>query len=431
MITIDAKSTTFLNDVKTIRQSSKMNADQIRHVDAILDSVRNRGDKAVIDYAKKFDGVELTTDEFRVTPDEIDQASEILSRNAKSAIDRAYENISIFSRQRIPENWSFSPRDGVCLGEKFVPFSRIGAYIPGGTAPLASTVIHTLGIAKVAGVHDVVLTTPVGPSKKVHPAIIYAATVSGATEIYRLGGVYAIGALAFGTESIKKVEKIVGPGNAYVAAAKQRVYGQVALDLVAGPSEVLIIADGDANPVFIAADMLAQAEHGSGAEIAILVTDSDEIITGVQQGLVDQCRMLGRRKEIQQVIDNGTFFIKVRGIEEAIAVANELACEHIEILTEKPAAVAEKITSAGAIFLGAWTPEAVGDYIAGPSHVLPTSGTAHCFSGLTVNDFFRRISVVEYGKQALARESEPIREFSRMEELDAHGQAVQIRFDGN
>ena len=418
-----------LDDLYTARPNPRMNLNETSRIDGILDDIKKNGDNAVINYAKEFDGVELTADEFLVRADEIENAAANLGEEAKKAINVAYENIATFSRQHVPHNWTFSPRTGVRLGERYAPFSRVAAYIPGGKAPLVSTVIHTVTLAKVAGVQNIAMTTPVGTSGEVHPAILYAAKISGATEVYRLGGVYAIGALAFGTESIKKVEKIVGPGNAYVVAAKQKVYGQVALDLVAGPSEVLIIADGNANPTFIAADMLAQAEHGSGHEMVILITDSDEIISRVRQELVTQCSNLQRRKMIQTVLDEGTYLIKVSHLEAAIDIANQLAPEHLEILTADPRKVVEKITAAGAIFIGAWTPEAIGDYLAGPSHVLPTSGAARCFSGLTVYDFFRRMSTVEYNKEALVREAGIISEFSQMEKLDGHGHAAKIRFD--
>ena len=429
MRVLNFKDANFSADVSLICQRSVVDRELDRQVDEILGCVRQRGDEALIDYAKQFDHVELSVSDFLVKRSEIEEAEAALSERSKQAIQRAYENVLTFSRKRVPQTWNFSPRQGVILGERYIPFSRIGAYIPGGQAPLASTVIHTITIAKAAGVPEIIVTTPVGASKKVDPAILYAASIGGATEIYRLGGVYAIGALAYGTDSIQPVEKIVGPGNAFVAAAKRKVYGHVALDLVAGPSEILIIADHDANPAFIAADMLAQGEHGSGHEIAVLLTDSDEVLRRVHQELHRQCNDLRRQHSIQSVLKNGTYLMRVRDLGQAIEFTNKFAPEHLEVLTQDPYNIVEKITTAGAIFIGAWTPEPVGDYVAGPSHVLPTTGAGRSFSGLTIDSFFRRISTVQYDERALAEESSIIEQFSRMENLDAHGRSVKIRFE--
>ena len=303
--------------------------------------------------------------------------------------------------------------------------------MPGGAAPLVSTVIHTIAMARVAGVAEIAVTSPATDAGTINPAIVYAAITAGATEIYRLGGVYAIAALAYGTETVRPVEKIVGPGNAYVTAAKKQVYGTVALDLVAGPSEVMIIADQSASPAFIAADMLAQAEHGSGLEKAVLLTDFEPLIEKVVEELGSQSEQLGRREAVQAVLDNGIYLVRLESIEQAVDVANRYAPEHLEIMTETPRDTAAGIVAAGAIFLGPWTPEPVGDFVAGPSHVLPTGGTARFFSGLTVDQFYRRTSIVEYDRDALAAEADAVAEFSRVEELDAHGRSVAIRFTDN
>ena len=380
-------------------------------------------------FARRFDQVELSPAEFRVSEGELEGAAGGVARRTRAAIDLALANITAFARKRLPQDWTFSPRPGVVLGERFVPLSRIAAYIPGGAAPLVSTVLHTLGLARAAGVPELVLATPPGPDKQVNPAILYAAQTVGVTEVYRLGGAYAIGALAYGTATVPKVEKIVGPGNAYVTAAKRQVYGHVALDLVAGPSEVLIIADDSARAEFVAADMLAQAEHGSGAEQAVLVTTSDRLLEETAKELERQAAAGERQDCIRMVLGRGVFLIRAADLEQAAAIANDYAPEHLEIMTADPQAVAAGISCAGAVFLGEWTPEPVGDYVAGPSHVLPTGGAARCFSGLTIEQFFRRISQVQYDREALAREADALAEFAKVEELDAHGRAVSIRFN--
>lgn len=419
----------FEDQVAAMRSGTTIQEEIYDDVARIIAGVRDKGDAAVSDYARTFDNVELAADEFLLNEQEINAATARIPDAAKAAIRTAHENISAFARKRLPKTWSFTPRDGVILGERFQPLSRIGAYIPGGSAPLVSTVIHTISMAGVAGVPQIAVVTPAAPDKTVNPAIVYAATIAGATEIYRLGGVYAIAALAFGTASVRRVEKIVGPGNDYVQAAKQLVYGQVALDMVAGPSEVLIIADDSANAAYIAADLLAQAEHGSGHEKAVLLTTSDSLIDAVRSEVQRQTAQLQRRKCIRQVIDNGMFLIRVKDLRQATTIASEYAPEHLEIMTSHPESTAEEITAAGAIFLGQWTPEPVGDFVAGPSHVLPTSGSARYFSGLTVDQFFRRTSLVRYDKAALEAEAAAIAAFAQMEQLDAHGRSVSIRFD--
>ncbi len=419
----------FEDQVATMRSGTTIREEIYDDVARIIAGVRDKGDAAVSDYARTFDNVELAADEFLLNEQEINAATARIPDAAKAAIRTAHENISAFARERLPKTWTFTPRDGVILGERFQPLSRIGAYIPGGSAPLVSTVIHTISMAGVAGVPQIAVVTPAAPDKTVNPAIVYAATIAGATEIYRLGGVYAIAALAFGTASVRRVEKIVGPGNDYVQAAKQLVYGQVALDMVAGPSEVLIIADDSANAAYIAADLLAQAEHGSGHEKAVLLTTSDSLIDAVRSEVQRQTAQLQRRECIRQVIDNGMFLIRVKDLRQATIIASEYAPEHLEIMTSHPEDTAEEITAAGAIFLGQWTPEPVGDFVAGPSHVLPTGGSARYFSGLTVDQFCRRTSLVRYDKAALEAEAAAIAAFAQMEQLDAHGRSVSIRFD--
>ena len=315
------------------------------------------------------------------------------------------------------------------LGVRFAPMDRVGVYVPGGTAPLISTVLHTVTLAAVAGVEEIVVVTPPREDGSVHPAILYAARTAGATEVYRLGGVYAIGALAFGTETVRKVELIAGPGNAYVTAAKRQVYGFVAVDLVAGPSEIMVIADDKADPAHVAADMLSQAEHGSGWEQAVLVTTEGDLIESVRAELERQREFLSRRECVDRVLADGVFLIQVESLDDAAALASRYAPEHLEIITRRAGTLAKKVTAAGAVFLGPWTPEPVGDFVAGPSHVLPTGGAGRYFSGLTVDKFFRRMSVVNYQKQALREEADAIAAFAEAEGLDAHGRSARIRLE--
>ncbi|QSH40886.1 histidinol dehydrogenase [Lentisphaerota bacterium ZTH] len=397
-------------------------------VKAILKGVRERGDTALTEYARKFDKAELTPEQFLVDDEELKKAGRKVDSECKKAVKEALKNVMFFSEQRIPAPWSCSPRPGVIVGERFEPMDRIGVYVPGGTAPLVSTVIHTAGIARAAGVKEIVAVTPPGPDGEVHPAVLYAMRQAGVTEVYRLGGVYGIAALAYGTESIRKVEKIVGPGNAYVTAAKKLVYGEVAIDMVAGPSEIMIIADGNCNPEFIAADILSQAEHGSGLEQAVLLSTDKDLIDKVEQEISVQKKLLDRQQTVEKVIENGVFLIEVEDLDSAADIASLYAPEHLEIQCARAGNIAKKVRAAGAIFIGQWTPEPIGDFCAGPSHVLPTAGSARFFSGLTVEGFFRRMSIVNYHKSALKKEVDTAVKFAEMEGLDAHGRSASIRF---
>jgi len=327
----------------------------------------------------------------------------------------------------MPRNWQAEVRPGVTLGEKFEPLDRVGVYIPGGTAPLVSTVIHTAGIASAAGVKEIVAVTPARRDGTVHPAVLYAMKLAGVTEIYRLGGVYGVAALACGTESVRKVEKIVGPGNAYVTAAKRLLYGEVAIDMVAGPSEILVIADETADPAFIAADLLSQAEHGSGLEQAVLVTTSAPLMEQVEAEFLRQKASLPRLATVDRVMEHGLFLILAPNLNRAAEIASRYAPEHLEIQTVRPERLVKRITAAGAIFLGPWTPEPVGDFCAGPSHVLPTASSARYFNGLETPGFFRRSSIVRYSEKALQREVSVIEAFAGMEGLAAHGRSGTIR----
>lgn len=393
----------------------------------IIDEVRRRGDEALCDFAEKFDHARLAPSQFRLGDEEVDKACKSVSPEDREAIDMAVTHIQEFYSHTLPKDWSYSPRPGVVLGEQFHPLDIVGCYIPGGTAPLVSTVCHTVAIARTAGVKDIVVCTPPGGAKGIHPALLYACRAAGATAIYRLGGVYAIAAMAIGTATIPKVEKICGPGNAYVAAAKRRLYGEVALDLVAGPSEVLVIADDTANPVYLAADILSQAEHGSGREQAVLVSTDRRILDEAAREIVRQAASLKRQECVQKVLENGLFLVEAADLEDAARIASLYAPEHLELQVADPKALAPKITAAGAIFMGEYTPEPVGDYIAGPSHVLPTGGTARFFNGLTGDAFFRRTSLLSYDREALLREQPALARLTAAEGLDAHGRSAAIR----
>ncbi len=417
----------FKSNLKLMRNNCGLPLEIEKDVAAILKNVRTIGDLSIIEYAKRYDNVDLNPPEFQLNTVDIESAASQLDSKIKDAIRKSHDNIRSFSEQFTPQSWHYSPRLGVKMGERFVPLNRVVAYIPGGNVPLVSTVIHTVTLAKVAGVKEIIITTPVGPTKLIHPAIRYAASIAGASAVYRLGGVYAIGAFAYGTETIAKVDKIVGPGNAYVSTAKKLVYGSVGIDMIAGPSEIAIIADNTANPGFVAADMLAQAEHGSGYELSILVTNSTSLISKVKEEIYLQVHHHKNPDQIKQVIDHGFYLISVNNLNEALQVINEIAPEHVEIMTENARELAAQITTAGAIFIGPWTPEPVGDYIAGPSHVLPTGGTATFFSGLTTGQFLRRISVIEYDRNALLDESGAICDLAGIEDLPGHQRAIAIR----
>lgn len=396
-------------------------------VSRILFEVKLMGNVAIKKFAKLYDRVNLSPNNFLVDEEEVKEASTLVDSESKQAIKTALTNITDFAKKRIPAPWSYSPRTGVIVGERFEPLDRVAVYIPGGTAPLVSTVIHTAGIAKAAGVKEIVAITPPARDRSVHPAILYALRKVGVSEIYRLGGVYGIAAMAYGTSTIKKVEKIVGPGNAYVTAAKKLVYGEVAIDMVAGPSEIMIIADEETNPDYVAADMLSQAEHGSGHEQAVLVCDNRELIDRVIERIYARTENAGRSNAVRKVLKNGVFLIEARDLDEAAEIASRYAAEHLEILCKQPGRVAKQVRAAGAIFLGQWTPEPVGDFVAGPSHVLPTGGSAKYFNGLSVEHFFRRMSVINYQKSALNRELPAIKKFAEMEGLDSHGNSALAR----
>jgi len=393
---------------------------------AILEAVRARGDAALLELTDRFDGAKLSAEQLAVTRAELMTASLKADDGLRAAVAEAEKNIAAFARQSTRRNWQMRNTHGGMVGEKFDPFQRVGVYIPGGTAPLVSTALMTITLAKVVGCPEIVVCTPCGKDGGVNPGLLYAARMAGATEIFRVGGAQAIGALAYGTPAIGRVQKIFGPGNAYVVTAKRLVVGHVAIDLLPGPSELLVLADDSANPRFIAADLLAQAEHGSGHERVWLVTPSFRLLKAVEKEVARQLPARARREFIQRALENA-WLIQVAGLEAGVELANRLAPEHCEVMTRQPRKLAERLRTAGAIFLGPWSPTVLGDYVAGPSHTLPTGGAGVSFAGLTVDQFQRRTSVVEYNRAALKRALPAVRAFAAIEGLEAHGHSAVSR----
>jgi len=394
---------------------------------AILDAVQARGDAAVLEFTEKFDGAKLTADRMAVTQAELFNASLAADEPLRAAVAEAEKNIVAFARKSLLKNWQMKNSHGATVGEKFDPFQRVGVYIPGGQASLVSTTLMTAALAKAAGCPEIVVCTPCGRDGSVNPALLFAARAAGATEIYRVGGAQAIAAMAYGTNTLRRVQKIFGPGNAYVSTAKRLLFGQVTIDLLAGPSELLVIADETANPKFAAADLLAQAEHGSGHERVWLVTTSAKVLKAVQSEVTKQLPKQARRNLIRRVLEANTWLIQVKTIEDAVALANRLAPEHCEVMTRNPRKLSEGILTAGAIFLGPWSPTVLGDYVAGPSHTLPTGGAGLSFAGLTVDQFQRRTSLVEYSRPALKKALRAVQKFAELEGLCAHGKSAEVR----
>ncbi|MGI5869741.1 MAG: histidinol dehydrogenase [Kiritimatiellia bacterium] len=395
----------------------------------LLLDIKTRGEPAVLAAISQYEGISLKASELRVSKAEFDDAESKVPEHIKRQIEEARARVAEFSRKSMRQDWTMKTPHGGTLGEFHSPLSRVGIYVPGGTAPLASTVIMTATLAQTAGVPEIVACTPTGKTKQLNAAMLYAMRVSGVTEAYRVGGIQAIGMMAYGIRRIEPVRKIVGPGGTFVTAAKRQVYGTVALDLVAGPSEIAILADDGANPEFISADLLSQAEHGTGFERAMFVTDSPDLAQEVAAALSRQIPKMTRRSFVKRVTDaNGILLAVAPTIDDGLDLINRFAPEHFELMVRNPARLLPRITCAGAVFVGPWTPESVGDFAAGPSHVLPTGGAARMFSGLTVDDFRRRTSLVEYQEQDL-RDALPIIDmFSDIEGLDGHYKSAALRF---
>lgn len=398
-------------------------------VNEILNNVRNNGDKALFEYTKKFDGADINPSNIMVTKEEIQEAYDSLENpELVEVIRRSLKNIKEYHEKQKQYSWFDSKTDGSILGQKVTPLSRVGVYVPGGKAAYPSSVLMNVIPAKVAGVEQIVMVTPPGKDGKVNPNTLVAANEAGVDVIYKVGGAQAIAALAYGTDTIKKVDKIVGPGNIYVALAKKAVFGFVSIDSVAGPSEIMVIADESANPRYIAADLLSQAEHDELAS-AILVTTSKELADKVSEWVDIFANKLNRKDIIKKSLENYGYILVADTMEDVIDVANEIASEHLEILTSNPFDTMTRIKNAGAIFLGEYSSEPLGDYFAGPNHVLPTNGTAKFFSPLSVDDFIKKSSIISYSREALAPLSHDIRKFAKAEGLTAHANSIRVRFE--
>ena len=395
-------------------------------VDAIIADVRARGDAALKDYALKFDGAEI--DNLQVTQEEIDAAFASTDPDFLETLRMAAANIEAFHRQQVHKNFVMNEQDGVILGQKYTPIEKAGVYVPGGTAAYPSTVLMDVIPARVAGVPEIVMTTPVGRDGRVDPAILAAASVAGVTRIFKAGGAQAVAALAYGTESVPAVDKIVGPGNIYVATAKRKVYGKVGIDMIAGPSEILVLADGGCSPAWVAADLLSQAEHDRLAS-PVLVTDSEALALAVQAEVEAQLDALPRRDIARASVETGGKIILCGSLDQAVDVCNIIAPEHLELCVEDPFALLGRIKNAGSIFLGRNVPEALGDYFAGPNHTLPTSGTARFSSPLGVDDFVKKSSFIYYTREALGKVQGRIADFAEREGLHAHARSVTIRYE--
>lgn len=393
----------------------------------ILEHIKKDGDLALFDYTSKFDGAQLDSETVQVTESEIEEAYAQVDEKLLAIIRKALHNIRTYHERQRQNSWFNSQPDGTVLGQKVTALEKVGVYVPGGKAAYPSSVLMNIAPAKVAGVDEIIMVTPPDKHGKVTPTTLVAAKEAGADTIYKIGGAQAIAALAYGTETIPKVDKIVGPGNIYVALAKKAVYGHVSIDAIAGPSEILVIADHSANPSYVAADLLSQAEHDELAS-AILVTTSEELAKAVSAEVDRFTEQLSRKEIIRKSLENYGYILIAETMDDAIEIANDIASEHLEIQTENPYDVMTKIRNAGAIFIGAYSSEPLGDYFAGPNHVLPTNGTAKFFSPLSVDDFIKKSSIIAYSKEALAKVHEDIERFAKAEQLTAHANSIHVRF---
>lgn len=397
-------------------------------VEAIVDNVKNRRDEAVFEYTKEFDQADLDASNIRVTREEIDQAMAQVDEGLLGVMKKSMDNIRRYHEKQKRNSWFDAQPDGTILGQKVTALESVGVYVPGGKAAYPSSVLMNIVPAEVAGVKRIVMVTPPGKDGKVNPVTLTAAHLAGATEVYKVGGAQAVAALAFGTQSIPRVNKIVGPGNIFVALAKKAVYGHVSIDSIAGPSEILVIADDSANPRFVAADLLSQAEHDELAS-AILVTTSMELAKKVSDEVDGFLNILSRSHIIARSLDNYGYILVTDTMEKAVETANNIAPEHLEIVTANPFEVMTKIQNAGAIFIGEYSSEPLGDYFAGPNHILPTNGTAKFFSPLGVDDFIKKSSIIYYSREALEKAHKDIELFAESEHLTAHANSIRVRFE--
>lgn len=397
-------------------------------VNDILTQVRNRRDEAIFEYTKQFDGADICADNVLVTEQEIEEAYREVDPKLLEVIRKALVNIRSYHEKQRQFSWFDSEDSGIILGQKITPLKRVGVYVPGGKAVYPSSVLMNVLPAKVAGVDEIIMTTPPGKDGKVYPSTLVAAREAGVDKIYKVGGAQAIAALAFGTESIPKVDKIVGPGNIYVALAKKAVFGYVSIDSIAGPSEIMVLADETANPRFVAADLLSQAEHDELAS-AILVTTSETLAEAVSKEVDKFVETLSRKEIIEKSLENYGYILVADSMDAAISTVNEIASEHLELVTKNPFETMTKIRNAGAIFIGEYSSEPLGDYFAGPNHVLPTNGTAKFFSPLSVDDFIKKSSIISYSREALEPVYRDIVQFAECEKLTAHANSIRVRFE--
>jgi histidinol dehydrogenase len=429
MRTLHHASKTFADELAAFCRDAVASREICDSVTAMLADVRARGDEAIAYYAAKFDGAKLRARDFRVPVTDLAAAAKRLPAADMRALTAARDNIVAYNKRGVPEAWTGKNKHGAMVGEKFDPIRRVGLYVPGGEVPLVSTVLMTVTLAKIAGCPEVVVFTPSNSDGKVADPILAALHLLGIEEVYRIGGVQAIGAMAYGTTTIPAVDKIFGPGNAYVCEAKRQVFGTVGVDSLPGPSEVMIIADETANPSFVASDLLAQAEHGSGREKVYLVSTSANLIARVSSEIRTQLQLISRTEKTMRVLEQGFLAIEVQSLAQAAGIANYVAPEHLELLVEESttAKLTAAITTAGAIMIGNYTPTALGDFVAGPSHVLPTGRAGRFFSGLRVADFVRRTSIIRYDRASVRKAEPTVAAFAAMEKLDAHGRSVRIR----
>lgn len=427
IITLDESSKqNILSDL--LKRDPNNYSQYAKAVETIVQDVKENKDKALFAYTEKFDGALITGDTVRVAKEEIQEAMEQMDPALLEVMKRSMKNIRAYHEKQRRQSWFDSKPDGTILGQKITPLESVGVYVPGGKAAYPSSVLMNIIPAVVAGVPRIVMVTPPGKDGKVNPVTLTAACLAGATEVYKAGGAQAVAALAFGTESIPRVNKIVGPGNIFVALAKKAVYGHVSIDSIAGPSEILVIADDSANPRFVAADLLSQAEHDELAS-AILVTTSMELAEKVSQEIDEFVKNLSRKEILEKSLENYGYILVADTLDQAIETANEIASEHLEIVTRNPFEVMTKIRNAGAIFIGEYSSEPLGDYFAGPNHVLPTNGTAKFFSPLGVDDFIKKSSIIYYSREALKEIHKDIETFAGAEGLTAHANSVRVRFE--
>jgi histidinol dehydrogenase len=419
------KSRGFAREIAKLDRQAEPSAEVRETVAGIIADIRAKGDAALCAYTAKFGGPKLTPSRIRVSAAEISQARASLTPAVRKALSASLRNVTAFAKKSLSKDWSTRNAEGALVGERFDPLPRVGVYVPGGTAPLVSTAIMTSGFAKAAGVPEIVAVTPAGPDGTVAPALLAALDLCGVSEIYRVGGAQAIAALAYGTKTIRPVTKIFGPGNSYVVEAKRQVFGRVGVDLLPGPSEVLVIADAKADPVWVASDLLAQSEHGASS-VAILLSDSEKFLAAVRKEIDRQMKLSARSQYLSKAIQNAAL-IHVRDLDQAVEIANGFASEHVSLAVRNPEKLAKRLTSSGAIYLGDISPVAAGDFLAGPSHTLPTGGASKAFAGLTASQFQRRTSIVRYDAVSLKKSLPIIETFCAVEGLDAHGRSVSLR----